>query len=119
MIYKFIARQKAEFPVNILCRVCKVSSSSYYAYLNRQDDIKARNDITDELKSKIKQSYERSRCAYGAPRIAADLNKHGTHISRAKVARCYQPAIVHTTTTLFMMMVYGHVVGGSVHNGWI
>ena len=87
MIYKFIALQKAEFPVNILCRVCKVSSSSYYAYLNRQDDIKARNDITDELKSKIKQSYESSRCAYGAPRIAADLNKHGIHISRAKVAR--------------------------------
>ena len=87
MIYKFIDCQKAEFPVNILCRVCKVSRSSYYAYLNRQDDIKAKNDIEDELKSKIKLSYESSRCAYGAPRIAADLNKNGTHISRAKVAR--------------------------------
>ena len=31
-IFAFVAAQKADFPVRTLCRVCKVSTSGFYAY---------------------------------------------------------------------------------------
>jgi hypothetical protein len=31
-IFTFVAAQKAEFPVRTLCRVCKVSTSGFYAF---------------------------------------------------------------------------------------
>ena len=34
-VFAFVAAQKADFPVRTLCRVCKVSTSGFYAYSAR------------------------------------------------------------------------------------
>jgi hypothetical protein len=36
MLFAFVAAQKADFPVRTLCRVCKVSTSGFYAYAARE-----------------------------------------------------------------------------------
>ena len=35
-VFAFVSRQKAEFPVKTLCRVCRVSTSGYYDWAARQ-----------------------------------------------------------------------------------
>src|SRR6185295_19013007 len=37
-IFEFIDRQKAEFPVKVLCAVCGVSRSGFYAWAARGPD---------------------------------------------------------------------------------
>lgn len=64
----------------------QVSSSGYYDWQNRDQDIskiKARKDLL----KKIKASYDSSDSTYGSPRITKDLQRQGIQISRPRVAR--------------------------------
>jgi hypothetical protein len=36
--YRFIAAEKATYPVSLLCRVLRVSRASFYAWLHCEDD---------------------------------------------------------------------------------
>ena len=69
-----------------MCAVMQVSSSGYYDWQNRDQDvskIKAREDLL----KKIRASYESSDSTYGSPRITKDLHRQGIMISRPRVAR--------------------------------
>ena len=35
-VFAFVLRQKADFPVKTLCRVCRVSTSGFYDWAGRQ-----------------------------------------------------------------------------------
>ena len=76
---------QADFPVATMCRVLKVSSSGYYAWLRRPPSGRAQADAV--LRPHVEQIHQRSRGTYGAPRIQAELAEQGRGISRKRVAR--------------------------------
>jgi putative transposase len=81
---------RKDYPVNLLCRVLKVSTSGYYEYLKRP-----KHQVTNEdhqcLKL-IKKAYFLHEGTYGAKRIAGYLKTKGTIINHKKVARIMREA---------------------------
>jgi len=67
-----------------------VSSSGYYAWLNRVPSARAREDLA--LTKKIRDYHKLSRSTYGAPRIQADLAEEGIHVGQKRVARLMKAA---------------------------
>ena len=79
-IYRFIAREQADFPVAALCRCCRVSRSAYYAWAKKGE---APADATvDEahLANAVFDVWATSRRRYGAPRVTAALGKQGEQV---------------------------------------
>ncbi len=74
----------------MMCRVLEVSTSGYYAWLNRSPSPRAIEDriLTEMIKTYYKASYE----TYGAPRIHADLLDAGIRMGRKRVARLMREA---------------------------
>jgi putative transposase len=90
MIFAFIACEKANHPIAMLCRVLGVSSSGYYAWRTRGPSARAQADAT--LLARIRTAHEESRQTYGAPRIHADLRAAGVRCGRKRVARLLRGA---------------------------
>jgi len=68
-----------------MCKVLKVSRSSYYGWLQRKP---GKWDIENRiLSNRIKEVYEGSKKTYGSPRVTIALSEKGIHISRPRVAR--------------------------------
>jgi putative transposase len=83
--FSFVDREKAAYPVNLLCSLLKVSRSGYYAWRTRGPSARA---VADEvLAEQIKGFHAASRKTYGAPRIWLDLRDAGVRVSRKRVAR--------------------------------
>ena len=68
-----------------MCRVFGVSPSGFYAWSGRAPSARAIRDA--ELTARIRVFHARSKGAYGAPNIHADLHDEGTHVGRKRVAR--------------------------------
>jgi len=68
-----------------MCKVLKVSASSYYYW--RKNPASKRNQQQKELFAHIRQVYDESKGRYGSPRIAAELQARGIRVSRPRVAR--------------------------------
>jgi putative transposase len=68
-----------------MCKVLKVSRSSYYNWLTRNPC--KRIIETQELSDRIKKIYELSKRTYGSPRITIKLQEEGFNVSRQRVAR--------------------------------
>jgi transposase InsO family protein len=73
------------FPIEKMCKVLKVSRSSYYSWLTR-NPCKRYIDNQD-LSDRIKKIYEFSKRTYGSPRVTIKLLEEGLHVSRQRVAR--------------------------------
>lgn len=83
--------QASQYPVSVLCRVLGVSRSGYYRF--RRPRAQAANKSEDRmLLAFIKESYQRSRCTYGAPRILVDLRARGLRTARKRVQRLMREA---------------------------
>jgi putative transposase len=67
--YRFIAAQKAQHSVALLCRVLRVAPSGYYAWRHRPLSPRIQADAV--LTEQIREVHDRSRCTYGAPRVHA------------------------------------------------
>ncbi|MBV9325138.1 MAG: transposase [Chloroflexi bacterium] len=87
--YRFIAVEKAKYPVALLCRVLHVASSGYYAWRHRQPS--RRSQANAALTAQIRTIHERSRGTYGAPRIHAELHADQP-VSRKRIARLMRAA---------------------------
>jgi putative transposase len=84
-VFSFIAAEKANYPVAVLCRVLGVNRTSFHDWECRPPSDRALTDAW--LTEKIKQIHAASRGVYGAPRIHAELRlEHGTP-GRAKARR--------------------------------
>ena len=83
-------REKAQHPVATLCRVLDVSTSGYWAWLERAPSARARSDA--ELLERIVAIHKGSRSTYGAPRIHAQLRHEGRRCGRKRVARLMRQA---------------------------
>jgi transposase InsO family protein len=89
--YRFIAAEKATYPVGLLCRVLGVSRQSFYAWCDRGP---SRREQTDQqLLERITRIHRASRGTYGAPRVHAELREdHGVRCGRKRVARLVRTA---------------------------
>lgn len=85
MKYEFMKQHQAEFSVERMSNVFKVSRSGYYRYINAQ--LSMREQENQRLIEQIKAVHVVSRQTYGSPRIQAQLREQGESCSRKRVAR--------------------------------
>jgi putative transposase len=78
------------YPVHTMCRLLEVSTSGYYAWLERRPSKRSRSDAT--LLKRIRQIHASSKSTYGMPRILAALARQGIHVSGKRVARLMRQA---------------------------
>jgi transposase InsO family protein len=90
MRFRFIAAEKANHGIPILCRCLRVSPSGFYAWRARPESRHARDDR--RLQVLVRTSFEESRQRYGSPRIHADLIDLKECVSRKRVVRLMQEA---------------------------
>jgi putative transposase len=85
-----VRANQAVHGVATMCRILGVSSSGYYAWLNRS--VSARELADERLTTQIRLIHSRSRGTYGAPRIHAELAATGALVGRKRVARLMRAA---------------------------
>jgi putative transposase len=85
MRYSFIRQYRQQFRIAAMCRVLRVSTSGYYAWLDRPES--ARRRANRGLRAQIKAEHTRSRKTYGRRRIHARLRAQGMSCSPNRVGR--------------------------------
>ena len=86
MTFAFIAAEKAEHSIKLMCRVLEVSRSGYYAWAGREPCARARED--ERLTARIRELFKLRRDVYGSPRIWSDLVlDDGERLARKRVER--------------------------------
>ena len=90
MRFAFIATEKANYPVALMCRVLKVSRSGYYAWCGRP--VANRTAEDQRLALEVGAIYAESRGCYGSPRVHAELRARGQRAGRKRVARLMRAA---------------------------
>jgi putative transposase len=83
--FRFVAVEKAEHTVAILCRCLEVTRSGFYAWQRRPEPRHAQRDR--QLRTLIRAAHAESGRRYGSPRVYADLIDQGEVVSRKRVAR--------------------------------
>ena len=78
------------YPVATMCRLLEVSTSGYYAWLEREPSKRAREDAW--LLERIEAIHRESRGTYGVPRVHAELQGQGIPVGRKRVARLMREA---------------------------
>lgn len=85
MRFEFIAAEKANLPIALLCRVMKVAPSGFYAWAKRAPSKRKKDD--DRLKIHVRASHKKSDKTYGSPRIHKDLKADGMRVGKNRIAR--------------------------------
>jgi putative transposase len=85
MRFRFVAAERASFPVRLPCRVVGAAASGFYAWLRRGP---ARREGADRgLGARVEAVFAASRGTYGSPRVHAELRAQGVRVGRNRVAR--------------------------------
>jgi len=90
--YQLVEEQKANYPVQMMCRALEVSRSGYYGWLASGPSVRELYDRV--LTQRIYELHKESRETYGAPRIHADLACEGVRVGKKRVARLMQRALI-------------------------
>ena len=85
MRFAFVRDHKAEFPVEVLCEVLKVSRSGYHAWSRRPPSPSALR--RDRLVAEIRHAHGESRATYGSPRVHRALKARGVPCCENTVAK--------------------------------
>jgi putative transposase len=89
--FRLIAAEKANHPVDLMCRVLGVSRSGFYAWSTRAPSNRALQDAW--LLEQIREIHTANRSVYGAPRVHAELRLgRGIRVSRKRVERLMRSA---------------------------
>jgi transposase InsO family protein len=83
--FRFIAAEKAEYPVTLMSRILQVSTSGFYAWSKRLESARSRSDRA--LVLDIKAVHKASRGTYGSPRVHRELVAQQHLVGRDRVAR--------------------------------
>jgi transposase InsO family protein len=83
--FRFIAAEKAEYPVTLMSRILQVSTSGFYAWSKRLESARSRSDRA--LVVDIKAVHKASRGTYGSPRVHRELVAQQHLVGRDRVAR--------------------------------
>jgi len=78
-------KHKHLFPVEKMCQIFKISTSSYYYWCNKP--ISKRKADNLKIVPLIEQIHRRSKNTYGSPRISDELRSQGHIVSKRRVAR--------------------------------
>jgi putative transposase len=85
-----VKANRAAWKVATMCRVLEVSTSGFYAWLERAPSARAQSDA--RLVAEIKDIHRRSRATYGMPRVHAELSEQGVRVGGKRVARLMRAA---------------------------
>ena len=88
MRFAFIAAEKAQHSVTILCRCLRVTRSGFYAWATRGPSERAQRDLV--LRTKLRAFHAASKHRYGRPNLWKDLREDGEAVSEKRVARLMQ-----------------------------
>ncbi len=80
-----IKELRAEYPVRVLCRVLRVSSSGYHAWATRPTSPRAK--ARARLCVAAQAAHQRTRATYGAARLQQELASDGFSVSLGTVKR--------------------------------
>jgi putative transposase len=83
--FRFIAAERAEYPVTLMSRLLQVSPSGFYAWSKHVESTRARSDRA--LVLDIKAVHKASRGTYGSPRVHRELVAQQHLVGRDRVAR--------------------------------
>ena len=85
-IHRFIAAEKASYPVSLMCLVLGVNRTAFHRFERRPP---SQRELADAwLSAKVTEIHERARGVYGARRIHAELRLgHGIRVGRKRVER--------------------------------
>jgi len=83
--YRCIHRRRSQYPVKLMCRVLRVSSSGYYAWRIRPESQRAKTNR--ELAQVIRRVHAESKQVYGRPKVTAELKAEGYGCGQRKVGR--------------------------------
>ena len=86
MRYAFVATERTQYPVRVLCRVVEVSVSGFYDYTHRQ----SRPDPDAQIRIALRSAYAASRNTYGRPRLVAALRQKSHAVGHKRVRRLMQ-----------------------------
>jgi putative transposase len=84
-LYRFIAAEKANHSISLMCRLLGVSRSGFHAWQRRAPSDRALADAW--LGERIAAVHRESRGTYGARRVHAVLRRQGIHVGRKRVER--------------------------------
>ena len=88
MSFRLMDAQKANYPIAVMARVLRVSTSGYYDYKTKGGKLSPRASENQQLTETIARIHADSRGTYGAPRVHMELRLgQQTLISRNRVAR--------------------------------
>ena len=90
MRYSFVQEYRLRYPVRLMCRVLRVSSSGFHAWLQRPTSRRAASN--DALLAQIRRVFSGGRGSYGIRRVHAALKAEGRGSSRNRVARLMRAA---------------------------
>ncbi len=84
--YRFIAAEKANYPISLMSRVLGVNRTAYHRWEGRAPAQRAMEDAF--LTERIRKIHRDNRGVYGAPRIHAELRMaEGIRVSQKRVER--------------------------------
>jgi transposase InsO family protein len=90
MKFRFIAAEKARYPVRVLWHCLRVSRSGFYAWARRGPSERVRQDA--RLIAQLRLVHADSRQTYGRPRLCRALHARGIAGSGKRVARLMRVA---------------------------
>lgn len=89
--YRFIAAEKANFPISLMSRMLGVSRQAFHAWERRPPSQRAMEDAF--LTERIREIHGEFRGVYGSPRIHAELRMaDGIRVSEKRVERLMREA---------------------------
>jgi len=83
--FRFIGVEKANFPIQFMCRHLRVSRSGYYAWRNRKPSARTQQDAM--LTPLVRAEFDAHKRGCGARQIVGALRIAGHRTSRRRVAR--------------------------------
>jgi transposase InsO family protein len=83
--FAFIRAEKAKHDVSTLCRVLQVRRSGYYAWLDRDESARTKDNRL--LAVEIAAMFTEMKKRYGSPRIQRELSNRGRRVCRHRIAR--------------------------------
>jgi putative transposase len=84
-LFRFIAAEKANHSISLMCKLLGVSRSGFHAWERRPPSDRTLADTW--LVERITRIHRESRGTYGARRIHAALRQEGIHVGRKRVER--------------------------------
>ncbi len=85
MRFSFIAAEKANHDVALMCRVLQVTRQGFYAWQRRGPSRRKREE--ERLSTTIRAAFLQNHGRYGSPRVYLELRDEGHRTSRKRVAR--------------------------------